>query len=284
MPDQTAIRITGELVKLLSRMGLPNILHSDQGRNFESTILTQTLETFGMEKSHTTAYHPQGDSMVERFNRSLLQLLLSYVSKESDWERYLPFVLYAYRTAVHSSTGVSPFVLMFGRQPKSSDFPPVHAFEPSSYQAHLQAKLSELQDLVELNTVEAAHQQKIHYDQHTGDRPFKTDDPVWLSIPNSGKLSPRWEGGWRVKSAKSAVTVEITDGKRTKIVYTNCLQHRSRLQDQTITVDHGIDSRTAGQWNPPQIEHVVIPPDAPTQARRYPIRIRCPPDRLNIKF
>ena len=42
---------------------LLEVLHSYQGRNFESTILQQTLEAFGIAKSRTTAYHPQGDSM-----------------------------------------------------------------------------------------------------------------------------------------------------------------------------------------------------------------------------
>ena len=117
MADQTAQRITTELVKLCSTLGLPQIVHSDQGRNFESTILQQTLQAFGVKKTRTTAYHPQGDGMVERLNRSLLQLLRTYVTHEDDWERHLPLVLYAYRTAPHTSTGVSPFELMFGRQP-----------------------------------------------------------------------------------------------------------------------------------------------------------------------
>ena len=47
------------------------------------------------------AYHPQGDGMIERFNRSLIQLLRSYVEKEADWEQHLPLVLFAYRTAIH---------------------------------------------------------------------------------------------------------------------------------------------------------------------------------------
>ena len=52
-----------------------------------------------------TAYHPEGDGMVERFNRTLLQLLHSYTEQQEEWERYLPFVLFAYRTAVHTSMG-----------------------------------------------------------------------------------------------------------------------------------------------------------------------------------
>ena len=75
LPDQTAPRITTELIKLFSRLGLPDVLHSDQGCNFESTVLHQTLDAFGIAKSRTTAYHPQGDGMVECVNRSLLQML-----------------------------------------------------------------------------------------------------------------------------------------------------------------------------------------------------------------
>ena len=70
-------------------------------RNFESTLFHQVLQAFGIHKTRTTAYHPQGDGMVERFNRSLLQLLRCYVDMEDDWECYLPLVLYAYRTAVY---------------------------------------------------------------------------------------------------------------------------------------------------------------------------------------
>ena len=137
MPDQTAARITTELVKLFSQTGIPEVLHSDQGRNFESTILRGTLEVFGINKSRTTAYHPQGDGMVERLNRSLLQMLRAYVDTKEDWEKYLPLTLYAYRTAVHSSTGYSPFQLMYGREPKFSAFSEPVAFDPTSYQAHL---------------------------------------------------------------------------------------------------------------------------------------------------
>eukprot|EP00731_Ephydatia_muelleri_P001928 Em0001g1928a len=71
LQNQTAVCITEELVKLCTTYGLPEIVNSDQGRAFESTILRQTLEAFGTKKTHTTPYHPQGDGMVERFNISV---------------------------------------------------------------------------------------------------------------------------------------------------------------------------------------------------------------------
>ena len=85
LPRQTADLITAEIVKLFTVFGIPDVLHSDQGRNFESSLLRQTLEAFGVSKSRTTAYHPQGDGMVERFNRSLLQMLRAYVELQEDW-------------------------------------------------------------------------------------------------------------------------------------------------------------------------------------------------------
>ena len=122
MPDQTAARIVSAATKIFCSLDIPEVLHSDQGRNFESLLLRETLKAFGTSKSHTTAYHPQGDRMVERFNRSLLQMLRSNVEVKQEWEVYLPLVLYAYRTAIHSSTGYSPFELIFGRAPKPITF------------------------------------------------------------------------------------------------------------------------------------------------------------------
>lgn len=253
-------------------MGIPDILHSDQGRNFESTLLRNTLEVFGVTKSHTTAYHPQGDGMVERFNRSLLQLLRAYVDKEEDWERYLPLVLYAYRTATHASTGVSPFMLNFGRQPKQFlDFSHTPLYDPGTYQAQLKTKLAELHDFVESNMVQAAHNQKAYYDQHSKQITLKTGDPVWLSVPTRGKLQPKWEGNWIVKSVKSPVTVEITDNQRVRIVHVNRIRH-------CIQPEKGFQSVKTSSWTALQVEHFIVPSEAPAPVRRYPLRARRPPD------
>ena len=75
MPDRTAECITGEPIKLFSTFGCLNVLHSDQGQNFENAILAQALEVFGVKKSRTTSYHSQGNRMVERLNCTVLQLL-----------------------------------------------------------------------------------------------------------------------------------------------------------------------------------------------------------------
>ena len=128
-----------------------------------------------------------------------------------------------------------------------------------SHTLHLQAKLAELRDFVEANLTEAAHHQKHAYDQHTSVRSFCPGDPVWLSVPTAGKLEPRWEGDWIIKSVKGPTSMEITKGKNTKVVHTNRLQHRNvpspsdRIDPSTVV--------THQQWNPPTVDHVyVLPP------------------------
>lgn len=84
LPNQTADNITKELVKVFTTYGMPNILHSDQGRNFESSVLRQTIKAFRIKKSQTTEYHPQADGMVDCFNCSLLQMLHSYITDHAE--------------------------------------------------------------------------------------------------------------------------------------------------------------------------------------------------------
>ena len=281
LPDQTATRIMTELIKFFSRFGLPDVLHSDQGRNFESTVLRETLQAFGVAKSRTTSYHPQGDGMAERLNRSLLQMLRAFVEKQGDWERYLPLVLYAYRTSVHSSTGVTPFSLMFGRASSKAQFPPLTAFEPGSYSAHLNAKLSELRKFVQDALKDSAKAQKEQYDLHSAaeERPLLKDDPVWLFVPTAGKLDPRWEGGWIIQAVKSPVTVQISDGQRTKVVHVNCVRYRWIPQLLDLEEEASVSNSTTPTWQPPQIDQLILPPAPPAPPRRYPQRDRHPPDR-----
>ena len=91
IPDQKANRILQILRDdVFTVVGPPQKLHLDQGRNFESRILGGLCKAFGVKKSHTTPYHPMGDGLVERMNRSLLNLLHTFVESEGQLGRTSP--------------------------------------------------------------------------------------------------------------------------------------------------------------------------------------------------
>ena len=67
----------------------------------------------------TSAFHLQTNGQTERFNRTLMNILAMYTkAHQKDWDTYLPYILHAYRTSVHTSTGEIPYFLMYGRDAK----------------------------------------------------------------------------------------------------------------------------------------------------------------------
>ena len=140
-------------------VGPPQKLHSDQGRNFESHILSELCKAFGVEKSNTTPYHPMGDGLVERMNHSLLNLLRTLMEKRSNWEDHLQLLLFAYRTTQHSTTKMSPYEVLFGQNPPPLQLPcsPTLTFpDPGDYSSQLQQKLAEMYEMVKANLIESA--------------------------------------------------------------------------------------------------------------------------------
>jgi transposase InsO family protein len=75
---------------LVVHYGLPKRIHSDQGANFESKIIKELCNITGIEKSRTTPYHPMGNGMTERFNRTLLNMLGTLDSNQKKgWKSHV---------------------------------------------------------------------------------------------------------------------------------------------------------------------------------------------------
>ncbi len=101
------------------KFGFPNRIHHDQGAEFENQLLSQLKRNCGMAGSRTTPYHPQGNGQVERFDRTLLQMLKTLTeTQKSNWKESLNKLTFAYNSTRCEVTGFSPFYLLFGRSPR----------------------------------------------------------------------------------------------------------------------------------------------------------------------
>ena len=99
--------------KILVHFSFPQRLHSDQGRDFEFRIIKDLCS------SRTTPYHPQENGQTERFNRTLLGMLgTSDDDQKCECPEHVAPLVHAYNCTEHSSTGYSPYFLMFGRCPR----------------------------------------------------------------------------------------------------------------------------------------------------------------------
>ena len=100
------------------KYGPPRTLLSHNGSQFVSLFFQRVCQVISIMSSFTTTYHPQTNGQAERFNRSLLAMLRCYVEDHpADWCRYARALCFAYNTAVHRTTGTTPFDLVLSRPP-----------------------------------------------------------------------------------------------------------------------------------------------------------------------
>ena len=240
MPDQEATTVANLLVReFICRFGIPSELHTDQGRQFESNLFKEICSLLDIEKTRTTPFHPQSDGMVERFNRTLEDMLAIVVApNQKDWDLWLPYLTSAYRSAVHDSTGFTPNELMFGREvtlPTDLITPQPPGMSPtpqlSDYAHKLQTTLEKVHQCAREHLKISGDRQKKQYDKKAHTHPYNKGDCVWLRDSTrkkglSPKLQKRWIGPCLVVHKISDVTYRIQLGPRqkTKVVHHNRLK------------------------------------------------------------
>lgn len=189
--DQKATTVARILVKeWFHKFGPPLRLHSDQGRDFEARVVKELCCLYGIKKSHTTRYHPMGNGQVERFNRTLHDLLRTLPQKKKRrWTDHIDELVFVYNTTPHGSTGYSPFYLLFGRDPRlpaelQSGIPAGVHQDVGEYQTDWvelhQKKLQEAHAFVTDRLRQAATNRKEHYDRKAKDCPLTLGTRVYL--------------------------------------------------------------------------------------------------------
>ena len=181
LPDQKSMTVADALVtNFILRFGCPHQLHTDQGINFEGHLFRDVCTLLGVNKTRTTPYRPASDGMVERFNRSLQDMISKLVEEDrSNWDEVLPYVASAYRATPHESTGLTPNLLMLGRE---SDLPVDLMFghevpeEPqceTEYVEWLRDALASSHEKARQCLSKAAQRQARHYNKLSGDPTYK---------------------------------------------------------------------------------------------------------------
>ncbi len=117
--DQRAVTVAQCIFEqYVTEHGVPECLHTDQGRQFEADLIKELCSKLGVTKTRTSPYHPEGDGLIERFNRTLKDQLSKCLYQQTEpWDTMLRAIQLSYNTSVHSSTGYTPFFLVHGHEP-----------------------------------------------------------------------------------------------------------------------------------------------------------------------
>jgi transposase InsO family protein len=220
VPNHSAMTVAEKLVtEVFCRFGCPEQIHSDQGREFESELFSCICNLLDIQKTRTTPYRPQSDGLVERFNRTLIQML-SICAEENfyNWDEHLPYLLMAYRSTEHSSTKCTPNLLMLGREINYPldlmvGLPPEQRQVRCSvqYAQWMQSVFNKSFDLAHSQLGKAAKRQKKGYDKNLKPRKFEIGNWVWRWYPPKAgmKLGLGWTGPYLVVGIISEVTCSI---------------------------------------------------------------------------
>ena len=118
LSDKTAVGVADFLFSIFCRHGLPEIVLSDQGREFVNEVSRALFERTNVEHRISSACHPKTNGLDEQTNQTLVRTLVKHCSaNQRDWDLHLDSTLYAYRIAKHDSSRFSPFFLMYNRHP-----------------------------------------------------------------------------------------------------------------------------------------------------------------------
>lgn len=113
MPDMSAEAVAKALVThWISRFGVPHRITSDRGRQFESSVFAELMQTIGATHLRTTAYHPQANGLIERWHRTFKSAILCHDS--SRWVYHLPTILLGLRVVFKPDINASPAELVYG--------------------------------------------------------------------------------------------------------------------------------------------------------------------------
>ena len=219
---------------LVLRHGCPQQLLSDRGSQFTSRLFRRVPQRLRIDIIFTTAYHPQTNGQVERFNSSIAACLSAFVKEDqSDWDCYLQAVAFAYCTSLVDVVQNTPYYLVYGRDARlPSDViwgTPSDIDDDEEYGIYVTRRLRRAFELARSSQSSADAQRKLYYDACHEYVLFEPGSLVLLhsNVRKPGlspKLRQHFDGPYRVQNRLSDSTYELVHVESGSATLTNVQQ------------------------------------------------------------
>lgn len=208
------------LEQIICRHGVPKIIQSDQGTVFTSELFRTLNNMLGIQQNFSTTYHPASQGQIERCHAVIHDFISLYMSDsmeyQKDWDLFLPHITFAINSSVHSTTKLTPFHILYGREPILPFENLTLSNEPQF--TTLQKFLSHIQDarLLAFDHIQQSrHRMAFYHNKKRENQQFNIGDLVlcrkfYRKRGLSSKLMTKYFGPYTVKERVSDVNYLIT--------------------------------------------------------------------------
>jgi transposase InsO family protein len=236
--DQTAETTANVILNgVISRFGCPLDLHSDQGRNYESTIFKELCRLLEIRKTRTSPRHPQANGQAERFNRTLIKMIRAYLKGEQrDWDLNLGCLTAAYRATVNESTGFTPNMLMLGKEVRmpgeviyGTKDQPLTSY--GAYIDNLRSHFQKAHMLARKHQDNSTKRQKDTFDGKTLLNKYQPGDLVWyLAEVRKEGICPKLQNPYRGPCVITKKLNDLDYGIQLDVKGTERVVHHNKLK------------------------------------------------------
>lgn len=220
---------------LVCRFGIPESVITDNGANLNSDLRREICERFKISHQNSTAYRPQMNGAVEAANKNIKRILRKIVDGNREWHEKLTYALLGYRTTIKTSTGETPYMLVYGSEvviPAEVEIPLLRVIQEVGLDdaEWIHSRIDQLMLIDEKRLDAVCHGQLYQnrmikaFNKKVKPRRFTPGQLVLKKIflhqdETKGKFVPNWQGSYiahRVLSGGAIILVEMDGTVSTK--------------------------------------------------------------------
>ena len=220
VPDKSAATVARILLEeFIPIYSCPSILISDQGTEYVNAVIEMLSAELNIHRIQTSAFHPASNGKCELSHKSLNNILAKSLDGQDqrNWDKHLPAALLAHRTSVSEATKMTPFFVVFGRDPQlpmDTLLNPKLKYMGEDYVPTMLGRLHEAYIAVKQNQLEARERNKFYYNQRAEKCNYQVGDPVFYlnktyQPHTSPKLTSPWQPYYRIVEQLSPVNFKI---------------------------------------------------------------------------
>ncbi|KAL4085150.1 hypothetical protein QTP88_027442 [Uroleucon formosanum] len=183
--------------------GIPMSILTDNGPEFVGEIFTEVCKILKIKKMMSSVYRPQTNGGLERAHKVIKEMLRHTIDNHAqNWCEHLPFVTFAYNSAVHKSTNFQPYELLYGNpvelpSPLQRRTEPCYTYDNYAYE--MKQKMQNAYGLARELLIKTKHKTKEYYDREQNEQNIHVGDKVLiLDHTRKHKLTPIWVGPYPV--------------------------------------------------------------------------------------